>query len=185
MNKLNGIGIVLMMVALCLPLSVKAQGEVEFANLAVNVQMPENEEVSAAVLSSLQDRLYEAVSLNALGSTDGDSRFVILPIVNVISKNVTTSIPPQFVAEVEIALYFADNYTRTILSQVVISKKAMDDSETKAVSKAVKSLQARDKKIKRLFDAGKKNLAEYFATHTEGIEVVGETDTDWILNDKD
>lgn len=185
MKKLNIAVFLLVVMAICLPSSVKAQEEVEFANLAVNVQMPENDQVSAAVLSSLQDKLYEAVSLNALGSTDADSRFVILPIVNIVSKNVTTSIPPQFVAEVEIALYFADNYTRTILSQVVISKKAMDDSEAKAVSKAVKSLQARDKKIKRLFDAGKKNLAEYFATHTEEVEVVGETDTDWILKNNE
>ncbi len=167
---------------LALPSFANAQ-KVEFDNLKVNVVMPENENISDNLLSSLQDRLYEAVSLNALGSTDGASRFVLLPIVNVVSKNATTSIPPQFVAEIEVALYFADNQEKTIISQTVITKKGMADTENKAVAKALKSVQARDKKIKRLFDEGKANLAKYFATHTDEavIDTVGVKDVNWIL----
>lgn len=175
--------ILLVAMAVILPLCANAQNKVEFTNLEVKVLMPENKEISEALLSSLQDKLYEAVSLNAIGSTDENARFVVLPIVNIVSKDATTSIPPQFVAEIEIVLYFADNYSKTILSQVVIVKKAMDDSESKAVAKALKSLQARDKKIKRLFDQGKENLANYFATHTDEVEEVKDNNTDWILED--
>ncbi|MDO5341045.1 MAG: hypothetical protein Q4F69_01125 [Bacteroidia bacterium] len=184
MKILNTLRILLLAMTVVLPLCAKAQDKVEFVNLKVKVQMPEHEEISESLLSSLQDKLYEAVSLNALGSTDNDSRFVVLPVVNVVSKNVTSSIPSQFVAEVEIVLYFVDNNTKTILSQVVIVKKAMDDSESKAVAKALKSLQARDKKIKRLFDKGKENLANYFASHADEVEVVEETNTDWVFESK-
>ena len=165
-----------------LPVFANAQ-KVEFDNLQVNVVMPENENISESLLSSLQDRLYEAVSLNALGSIDASNRFVLLPVVNIVSKNATSSIPPQFVAEVDVALYFADNQEKTILSQTVITKKGMADSENKAVAKALKSMQARDKKIKRLFDEGKTNLAKYFVAHPDEavIGTVKDNDVDWIL----
>lgn len=174
--------ILLMVFVMALPLFANAQ-KVEFDNLHVNVVMPENESISETLLSSLQDRLYEAVSLNALGSIDASSRFVLLPIVNIVSKNATSSIPPQFVAEIEVALYFADNQEKTILSQTMITKKGMADTESKAVAKALKSVQARDKKIKRLFDEGKANLAKYFATHTDEavFDTVKENDVKWIL----
>lgn len=181
MKIIRGLWILLITMAFIMPLRVNAQDKVEFSNLEVKVLIPENQEISEALLLSLQDKLYEAVSLNAIGSIAENSRFVLLPVVNIVSKNVTTSIPPQFVAEVEIVLYFADNYSKTILSQVVIVKKAMDDSESKSVAKALKSLHARDKKIKRLFDQGKENLANYFATHSDEVEVIKDNNTDWIL----
>lgn len=184
MKILRKLWILLVVMAVILPLCANAQDKVEFTNLKIKVLMPENQEISNVLLSSLQDKLYEAVSLNAIGSIDEDSRFVLLPVVNIVSKNATTSIPPQFVAEVEIVLYFADNYSKTILSQAVIVKKAMDDSESKSVAKALKSLQARDKKINRLFDEGKENLANYFATHPDEVEVVKDNNTDWIFENK-
>ncbi len=174
--------LLLLAFVMTLPVFANAQ-KVEFDNLQVNVVMPENENISESLLSSLQDRLYEAVSLNALGSIDASNRFVLLPVVNIVSKNATTSIPPQFVAEIEVALYFADNQEKTILSQTVITKKGMADTESKAVAKALKSLQARDKKIKRLFDEGKKNLANYFSTHPDEavINTTEGNDVNWIL----
>lgn len=171
--------------AILLPLFSKAQN-VEFENLKVYVVMPENENINTELLTSFKDRLYEAVSLNAQGSFEAANRFVLLPIVNIAAKDVTTSIPPQFVAEVEVALYFADNQEKTILSQTVITKKGMADSEGKAVAKALRSVQARDKKIKRLFDEGKSNLAKYFSNNAGEaiIDTVQVKDTNWIIENK-
>lgn len=175
-------GFLFAVMALLLPLCCNAQNKTNYDNITVQVLMPENEEISETLLSSLQDKLYEAVSLNALGSTDNQSRYVVLPVVNVVTKSATTSIPPQFVAEVEIALYFADNYTKTILSQVIVTKKAMDDSESKAVAKALKSMQAREKKIKRLFDKGKENISRQNISDPGESEKV-DNNTEWILGD--
>jgi len=183
---MNGkIRVFVVVLAMLMPLLSKAQ-KTEIENLQVHVVMPENENISPDLLTSFQDRLYEAVSLNAQGSFDASNRFVLLPVINIVSKEATTSIPTQFVAEIEVALYFADNQEKTILSQTVITKKGMADSEGMAVAKALKSVQARDKKIKRLFDEGKSTLAKYLSKHTDEavIDTVQAKDTNWILDNK-
>ena len=130
---------------------LKAQEEMSFQEMIpVRVLMPVNDEIKGDALTVLYNRLNQAVTLNGLGSTTNDSRFLIVTSVTVLSKTVTTSIPPQNVAEVEIALYFVDNVNKVILSQEIINKNGMADNDAAALAKAIKSVQARDRKLKKL-----------------------------------
>ena len=142
---------------------LKAQEEMSFEEMIpVRVLMPVNEEIKGDALTVLYNRLNQAVTLNGLGSTTNESRFLIVTSVTVLSKTVTTSIPPQHVAEVEIAVYFVDNVNKVILSQEIINKNGMADNDAAALSKAIKSIQARDRKLKKLITVGKDRAIEYY-----------------------
>ena len=136
------IGIILLTVLLAISgTMLHAQSEMTFEQMIpVRVLMPENNAVKGDAITVLYNRLNQAVTLNGLGSSTNESRFLIVTSITVLSKNVTTSIPPQFMAEVEMAFYFVDNVNKVILSQEIINKKGMDDTEDKAVSKAIKSV---------------------------------------------
>ena len=185
----------LLLLALLVAISgamLKAQNEMSFEQMIpVRVLMPVNNDVKGDALTVLYNRVTQAVTLNGLGSSTNESRFLIVTSVTILSKNVTTSIPPQFLAEVEVSFYFvefrrvlfrSDNVNKVILSQEMITKKGMDNNEDRAVAKAVKSIQARDPKLKKLITLGKKRAIEYYKTiGDDGGNAEGEPDVSWIF----
>jgi len=163
---------------------LSAQNEMTFEQMIpVRVLMPKNNEVKGDALTVLYNNVNQAVTLNGLGSTTNDSRFLIVTSVTILSKNVTTSIPPQYMAEVEVSFYFVDNVNKVILAQEMITKKAMDDNDNKAVSKAIKSIKARDPKLKKLINVGKKRAVEYYKAidEVESSEENAEPNVSWIF----
>ena len=181
MGKIKSL--LLAMLVLVLGTLLKAQSEMTMEQMIpVRVMMPVNKEIKGDALTVLYNRVNQAVTLNGLGSSTNESRFLIVTSVTVLSKNATTSIPPQFMAEVEVAFYFVDNINKVILAQEMITKKAMDDNDNKAVAKAIKSIQARDPKLKKLINIGKTRAIEYYKAieETESSEE-STPDVSWIF----
>ena len=161
--------------------TVKAQ-EMSFEQMMpVRVLMPVNKEVKGDALTVLYNRLNQAVTLNGLGSTTNDSRFLIVSSVTVLSKEATASVPVQYMAEVEVAVYFVDNVTKVILSQEMITKKGLDSTDDLAVSKAIKQIQARDPKLKKLIKIGKDRAIQYYQATEGQEESEGAPDVSWIF----
>lgn len=178
----------LLLIALLVMVSstmLKAQDNMSFEQMIpVRVLMPVNNDVKGDALTVLYNRVNQAVSLNGLGSSVNENRFIIVTSVTILSKSVTTSVPPQYMAEVEVAFYFVDNVKKIILSQETITKKGMDNNDNKAIAKAIKSIQARDPKFKKLINIGKKRALEYYAT-IENLESTeenkNEPDVTWVI----
>lgn len=165
-------------------LMVKAQNKMDFEQMIpVRVLMPTNKEVRGDALTVLYNRLNQAVTLNGLGSSTNESRFLIVTSVTVLSKEATASVPVQYMAEVEVAVYFVDNIEKIILSQEMITKKGLDSTEDKAVAKAIRQIQARDPKLKKLIKIGKGRAIEYIKATEETEENAGDPDVSWIFNE--
>lgn len=163
---------------------LKAQSEMTFEQMIpVRVLMPINKEIKGDALTVLYNRLNQAVTLNGLGSSTNESRFIIVTSVTVLSKNATNSIPPQFMAEVEMSFYFVDNVNKVILAQEMMTKKGMDNDADKAVAKAIKQVQARDPKLKKLIKIGKERAIEYYKaiSDTDSSDEITEPDVSWIF----
>ncbi|MBO7073813.1 MAG: hypothetical protein J6W12_02750 [Bacteroidales bacterium] len=161
--------------------TVKAQEMTFEQMMPVRVLMPVNKEVKGDALTVLYNRLNQAVTLNGLGSTTNDSRFLIVSSVTVLSKEATASVPVQYMAEVEVAVYFVDNVTKVILSQEMITKKGLDNTDDLAVSKAIKQIQARDPKLKKLIKIGKDRAIQYYQATEGQEESEGDPDVSWIF----
>lgn len=161
--------------------TVKAQEMSLDQMMPVRVLMPVNKEVKGDALTVLYNRLNQAVTLNGLGSTTNDSRFLIVSSVTVLSKEATASVPVQYMAEVEVAVYFVDNVTKVILSQEMITKKGLDSTDDLAVSKAIKQIQARDPKLKKLIKIGKDRAIQYYQATEGQEESEGDPDVSWIF----
>ena len=161
--------------------TVKAQEMTFEQMMPVRVLMPVNKEVKGDALTVLYNRLNQAVTLNGLGSTTNDSRFLIVSSVTVLSKEATASVPVQYMAEVEVAVYFVDNVSKVILSQEMITKKGLDSTDDLAVSKAIKQIQARDPKLKKLIKIGKDRAIQYYQATEGQEESEGDPDVSWIF----
>ena len=94
---------------------LKAQEMTFEQMIPVRVLMPVNNDIKGDALTILYNRLNQAVSLNGLGSSTNESRFLIVTSITVVSKSATPTIPVQYMAELEVSFYFVDNIKKIIL----------------------------------------------------------------------
>ena len=183
---MKNIKTLLMVVVLLLSGAMLKAQEMTFEQMMpVRVLMPTYKDIKGDALTVLYNNINEAVTLNGLGSSTNESRFIIVSSVTVLSKTAIASIPPQYRAEVEVAFYFVDNINKIILSQEIINKRAMADNENKAVANAIKSIKARDPKFKKLITLGKQRAIEYYKAidESESQNNNGDPDVSWVLEE--
>lgn len=125
--------------------------------------------ITDATAEMLYNRLNQAVSLNGMASTDNSNKFLLIPTVTIISIEPTPVFPVRFVAEVEIALSLVDNSRKLLISQEILTKKGVAENEKKAVGEAIKSIKARDSKLKKFIVNGKKEILEYYNAECDKI----------------
>ena len=136
---------------------------------SICVMYPSNDNISDDASSILYNRLNQAVTLNGIGSTDNSNKFLLVPSVTVLSIEPTATAPINYVAEVEITMFLVDNSKKLLMSQETIVKKGVADNERKAVVEAIKSIKARDPKIKKMITIGKNRIIEYYNTECETV----------------
>jgi len=160
--------ILVLALALILSTEICAQDKNKNAGrIAIQVEMPKNLSVSNDASLILFNRLTQAVALNGYGSTS--SKFLMVPIVTLISKDITTNIPQQVVVDLELSLFIVDNSTRTILQQESINLKGIAESEQKAILKAISNLKARHPKLKNAIVRGKEKIVAYYETQCDDV----------------
>ena len=163
MNKMRRFLVTLLLVVLSI--CVEAQ--------TVRVLPVSASNITDAAAEMLYNRLNQAVSLNGMASTDNSNKFLLIPTVTVVSIEPTAMFPVRFVAEVEIALSLVDNSRRLLISQEILTKKGVAENEKKAVGEAIKSIKARDSKLKKFIVNGKKEILGYYnAECNELVETI-------------
>ena len=136
---------------------------------AIRVLTPSTANISNEAATLLYNRLNQAVSLNGIGSTDNSNKFLMVPSVVVTSIEPTTTAPVNYVAEIEVTLFLVDNSKKLVMSQETLVKKGVGENETKAILEAIKSIKARDPKLKKLITIGKDRIIEYYNTECETV----------------
>lgn len=159
MKKLR---LILLASLLCL-LSLKSNAQY------INVVSSSLSNIDAKAANMLYDRLNQMVSLNGIASIDNSNKFLLVPYVTVVSIEPTATAPINYVAELEIALYLVDNNKQLIMAQEILTKKGVADNEKKAIIEAIKSLKARDPKLKKMIVNGKNRIIEYYNTECDNV----------------
>lgn len=154
--------LILLLTLLCL---VSLKSNAQF----INVVSSSLSNIDAKAANMLYDRLNQMVSLNGISSTDNSNKFLLVPYVTVVSIEPTATAPINYVAELEIALYLVDNSKQHIMSQEIMTKKGVADNENKAILEAIKSVKARDPKLKKMLVNGKNRILEYYNAECEQV----------------
>ena len=154
-----------LLLGLSLSLAVSFAQEInEASRIAIKVEMPQNIDLKTDASNILFNRLNQAVALNGLGAASG--KFLLVPRVTLLSKDVTTTIPQQFVVEMEVFLFIVDVTQRPFCKESIVIK-GIAENESKAVLKAVSSLQARNPSLKNLIVRGKDKIVAYYNTECD------------------
>lgn len=121
--------------------SVSKRGEVEDLNNDTNsfnsdfkldVYVAENPDLGNAGAQFIETRLLAAISKYGISGSGANPRFFIGPVVNLLSKNVTSTSPTKYMINYEITLLAVDAVNQTKFASYTFTSKGVGDSPDKA-----------------------------------------------------
>ena len=144
-------------------LSIVSQNTINEDGISLEAYIPEQiETIPAYAKNLLKSKLNQIITKNGIGSGDYESRFIITPNVNVISKNITATAPPMVTLSLEITLYVGDGIEGKLFSSTSIELKGVGTNENKAYISAIKKIESNNPMFQNMLTKSKKRIIEYY-----------------------
>ena len=133
----------------CMTMTTLAQG----ISIQLYVYAPEQaEEIPEASVDYLVNGLCTAVTTDGLAAqTDYMTQFLLMPKVNVATKNILANTQQQVVLTLDVSLHVVDNISGTIYASKTINLKGVGTNETKAYNAAFRTLSKNHQQSSRLY----------------------------------
>ena len=96
----------------------------DLGRIALAAIVPDAAEIPKNASKMLQNKMQQIATQNGLGASE-QSQFAIVPIVTIVSKEVTPTAPPMQALNLDITLYIVDGQSQNIFSQTTISTKGV------------------------------------------------------------
>jgi hypothetical protein len=133
------------------------------ARISLNVFVPDQaENIPDIAKSLLQDKMAQLLTTYSLSGSSESGRFIVVPVVSVLGKEITSSAPAMYVLSIQTSLYIGDGYQGIKFSTTSLSSKGVGNSETKAYIDAIKKMNFKDPSLQGFIEQGKKKIIEYY-----------------------
>ncbi|NDA64979.1 MAG: hypothetical protein EBX50_23575, partial [Chitinophagia bacterium] len=110
----------------------------------------------------IETRLNAAIAKFGISGNGANPRFFVGPVVNLISKNVTSSAPTKYMNSYEITLYAVDAINQTIFSSYTFTGKGVGDSPAKACISAFQSQKFNDADFYQFLKSAEEKILKYY-----------------------
>ena len=135
----------------------------DLARLSIAAIVPDEAGmIPAGARTTLENKMRQIVTQNGLGASEYGSRFAIVPGINILSKDITPTAPPQEALTVEFVFYIVDAVSQTIFSQTSVQFKGVGQTDEKALIQVVRNINPKMGQFKGLVENGKKKIIEYY-----------------------
>lgn len=152
---------------ICMTMTMFAQSN----NIQLYVYAPKQaEEIPEASVDYLVNGLCNAVTTDGLAAqTDYMTQFLLMPKVNVVTKNLIANTQQQVVLTLDVSLQIVDNISGTIYASKTINLKGVDTNEIKAYNAAFRMLSKNHQQVKLLVSTAKQKILAYYESESENI----------------
>ncbi|HOP03948.1 MAG TPA: hypothetical protein PL017_09155 [Tenuifilaceae bacterium] len=140
----------------------------DLGRIALAAIVPDAAEIPKNASKMLQNKMQQIATQNGLGASE-QSQFAIVPIVTIVSKEVTPTAPPMQALNLDITLYIVDGQSQNIFSQTTISTKGVGKTEDAAYVQGIKQLNAKHGQFKGFVEKGKEKIIEYYNSQCDVI----------------
>jgi hypothetical protein len=117
-------------------------------------------EMPGGVRSVLENKVRQMLTANGFSSYT--ERFVLVPNITVLSKNVTATAPPMFALDLDISFHILDVVEGTIINEISYPVKGVDRQEHKAFIQAINKINPRSAEVSVFVNGSKKRIIEYY-----------------------
>lgn len=152
-------------------LSQNSQGKTDdMGRVALAAFVPDQAEgIPPSARQLLQGKMQQIAVQNGIGGSGANPRFFIVPMVNVLSKEITPTAPPMHALTLDVVFYIVDAVSQTIFSQTSISVKAVGASEDKAYISGLKNLNVKAGQFKGFVETGKTKIMEFYNSQCDVV----------------
>jgi predicted Rdx family selenoprotein len=154
----------------------QAQAKLEdFGRIILNTYLPDNNAIPAEAKKALETKLNQITTINGMGGSAVNPRFIITAVLNVGTKDIIPG-PPQMIAQnIDVTLFVGDAISNTVFSNMVVSIKGVGTNENKSLIDAIKNINPKNKEISAFLEEGKNKIISFYATQCDFIIKDAET----------
>lgn len=139
---------------------------VEFeGNIKLTVLVPDEAGLSTSEMKLIESKLIQMATANGVGGLGGSPRFVLAPVVTVLSKDVTSTAPPKHLLNYDITFYVADILSGTVFATENMQIKGVGESDARAFISAFKSLNVKDARFQKFIKTAQDKILAYYKAH--------------------
>lgn len=120
-----------------------------------------------SVKSVLEKKTRQLLTVN--GMAEVTERFVLVPNITVLSKDVTATAPAMYAMEIDIAFFVLDPVEGVIFNEIAFTEKVVERQENKAYIAAINKVNPRAPEVRAFVDAVKRKIIDYYQTHLPAI----------------
>lgn len=119
--------------------------------------------------SNLTSKLGQIISANGFGNSILNTRFILTPNIQVLSKNVVAGAPPRVALVLNVNLYVGDGLEGTKFGSTSLTVKGVGANENKAYINAMKQIKPGNTEIKELISSAKQRILDFYNTQCDFI----------------
>lgn len=162
---------VLMLVVTLTGNTQNSQGKTDdLGRVAIAAFVPEQADgIPASARQMLQNKMEQIAVQNGLGAAGASPRFCIVPLVTVLSKEITPTAPPMQALNLQVTFYIVDAASQTIFSTTSIESKGVGQTEDKAYIQALKSVNTKAGQFKGFVETGKTKIIEFYNSQCDVV----------------
>jgi len=98
-----------------------------------------------------------------------DQRFLLTANMDILSKDVVPGAPNRWAYQFEVSLFVVDFIDKNIVSSTSFEVRGAGNSEQRAFTQAVRSLDLKNPKVEKFLDEGKQKIVSYYNSRCDFI----------------
>lgn len=151
-------------------ISSKAQVKLDdFGRIILNTYLSENITLPAEAKNQLQSKLIQLATINGMGGSQANPRFIITAQVNIGTKDIVAG-PPQFIVQnLDVVFFVGDALTNKVFSSKTLSLKGVGTNENKSFIEAFKNINPNNKEFALFLEEGKNKIINFYSTNCDFI----------------
>ena len=143
--------------------------KIEWGDIRFTPFVPPYPELGIEGVSLIENKINTIVSKYGVTGNIGNPSFVIIPAINIVSKNITATAPTLYSNKYEVTFYTANLLDGTIFSSTTFSFKGIGESPLKAFINGIEDANINDKDFIKMLTDGKDKAIKYFEANCSSI----------------
>lgn len=141
----------------------------DVGRIVLNSYIPEELGLPAQASSLLENKLNQITTFYGLGGNSVDQRFVLMSVINILSKDIIAG-PPQLIAlNFEVSFYVGDAIDNKLFSNGSVSLKGVGNNANEALINGIKNINQKNPVIAGLVQEGKNKIISYYDSNCDFI----------------
>ncbi|MBC3756974.1 hypothetical protein H7U19_01065 [Hyunsoonleella sp. SJ7] len=136
--------------------------------ITLGAYIPEQSEgIPTHARNMLKNKLNRIITENGISDNVYNPRFILVPNITVLNKNITGTAPAMVVLNIDLSLYIGDGIGGNLFASESIPLKGVGTNENKAYIAALKTIKPNSPNIKSFVSKSKQKIIEYYDQNCE------------------